>query len=197
MKNLIGIWPNLSRAYEIARMGNFTLSVIYDKEYKNGQEDYKLIKAFYPEVVFTRKGDITMEILEPIWERVSNRERGWETLADIEKRVRQGMRNETPVWARNEANEQLKHMAVERLHLSVKDLETINNMATSIAQIEGVKFVQPHHVAEAINYKAIDHNHPYVWAEDSTHYFGNGISISDWADKYEIEQAIEYLKTML
>jgi hypothetical protein len=36
MKNLVGIWVNLSRAYEIALLGNFKIQIVFNKEYKQG-----------------------------------------------------------------------------------------------------------------------------------------------------------------
>jgi hypothetical protein len=66
MKNLVGIWVNLSRAYEIALLGNFKIQIVFNKEYKQGFEDYDNIKSFYNEVDFVKEGDLIIEIYKRI-----------------------------------------------------------------------------------------------------------------------------------
>ena len=54
MKNLVGLWANLSRAYEMALLGKFSIQIIFDKEYIQGFDDYESIKSFYKDVLFCR-----------------------------------------------------------------------------------------------------------------------------------------------
>jgi hypothetical protein len=46
MKNLIGLWPNLFRAIEIAITGKYSISIFFEKDYINGFSDYKKLKSF-------------------------------------------------------------------------------------------------------------------------------------------------------
>ncbi len=43
VSNPIAIWPNLSRAIEIAKLSGNTISFYFKKDYKNGFSDYKFI----------------------------------------------------------------------------------------------------------------------------------------------------------
>ena len=83
MNNLIGLWINLSRAYEIALAGGFSIQVVFGGDYTQGFDDYEQIKRFFVGVPFVAKGDLVVEILKPDSYQPSQTQ----TLADIKTRV--------------------------------------------------------------------------------------------------------------
>jgi len=159
-KNLIGIWPNLARAVEVAKAGGHSITVVYQEDYPGAREDYGLIVGFF-DAQFQPNGDIVIEITQPAFDRIPPFIRA-ETLADIEKRIEEASKNERPEHVYNETNKCLIKLAYERLHLSVSEVCIIEELAATIAQLDGSKNIQAHHVAEAIQYRAGAHEEAYI-----------------------------------
>ena len=205
MKTLTGLWPNLARAYEIARLGNFTITVTYQKtsDYVGVHDDYQKIKEFYKDVQFVKSGDIWIELTKPhSYEKLF----GYETLGDIHARVEKAKKYKLPEDTLDEPSEELLKTAVQRLFFSLKDVEIIHKIAQVIAQLDGESDIRAHHIAEAIHYQ-IKTYHPddkLIVADDSVLYFGKYITIHRdgldgmYADeKRSIRKAIHYLKSLL
>lgn len=51
MKNLIPLWVHLGRAYEIALIGDLSITLFANNDYPEAVEDYQLIKDFYKEAI--------------------------------------------------------------------------------------------------------------------------------------------------
>lgn len=192
--NLVGLWPNLSRAYEIALAGKFTIQCVFEKEYTAGFEDYKKIKSFFDGVDFVSDGNLIVELYKP---SVNKPHHEFETLKDIIARVYDVKDNVTPFVFDNEhaANALLK-TAVERLSLSISKRNNILKVAGVIARLDKCDKIRTEHLAEAINY-----NHVYLDqvcnAESEYIEFGPGIKISLHSlHAYDINAAIEYLKSL-
>jgi hypothetical protein len=190
-RNLIGLWVNLSRAYEIALLGGHTLTVTANRNYKEAFDDYQEIKSFYKGVKFVDNGDICCEIDKPHY----TQNRNYETLEEIIQRVNMV---KVPVFEfKNTASgEQLLKTAVERLSLSLKDVEKLEKTSVTIARLDGSTKVELQHLAEAIQYcKAQPDN---VWLEKRATSFGDQIFIGNGDLEVEdMEKAIEYLQNRI
>ncbi len=193
MKNLVGLWANLSRAYEVALLGNFSIKIVFDKEYIQGFDDYENIKSFYKDVLFCKDGDLTVEIYKPDYtqDRIN-----YETLEDIVDRVNKAKNNPLPSDFKNDACNALLKTATERLGFSYSKKEKVIEIAKIIAQLDNSKLIETQHVAEAIQYNCVDDT--VCVAEDKSLSFGYGITITK-SKIYEedINNAINYLKSLL
>ncbi|MFA7628737.1 MAG: hypothetical protein WCY37_05030 [Candidatus Dojkabacteria bacterium] len=201
MKNLTGLWPNLSRAYEVAKLGGLTITITYPRhDYVGAEEDYQRIKEYYKDVEFVADGDIWIKIYKPR----SYEDTGYEGLNVIHERVKAAMSNQVPERTDSSSEELLKS-GIQRLNFSVKSVEIIRKVSAIIAQLEGCDTINAHCMAEAMNYMInFNHEDTLVLAETNTLKFGDYISIkqdginSMYADEEKnIKKAIEYLKSLL
>ena len=195
--NLTGVYPNLSRAYEIALLGRHTITVVYLGNlfnYTQANEDYPMIKKFFSGVLFVSNGDLWIEIKKP-----QNYDQGKysETLTDIHTRVKKAENNTEPKQEYCDTGKELLKNAVDHLLLSLKDVEIIQRVSSTIAKLDGEGEILVHHVVEAIQYR-IKPDHPLIIAENNTIQFGGNISIKQGEINYgDIENAINYLGKML
>jgi hypothetical protein len=192
MKNLVGYWANLSRAYEVALLGGLSLRVVFDKEYKAGFEDYEQIKEFFKAVAFSGKGALSVTIYKPSHDIPENR---FEALEAIHKRVEAAKRNELPATFEGSACETLLKVATDRLSLSIADRNLILKISGVIGQLSGSECVSVEHLAEAIHYVGYTKdNCNECNAENRTIKFGDGIVIAlHELDRNDVKEAIEYL----
>jgi hypothetical protein len=193
MENLVGLWVNLSRAYEIALLGDFSIRIVFDKDYIQGFEDYESIKLFYRDVQFAKNGNLTVEIYKPDY--TQNRVK-YETLDDILNRVNKARNNQVPSDFKNESCNTLLKTTTERLSFSHSKKESVIRISKIIAQLDNSKFIEPQHLAEAIQYNCVDET--ICCAEDKSLSFGYGITIlRTELDNQDINNAIDYLKTLI
>lgn len=189
--NLIGYWVYLSRAYEIALLGNFTIQIVFDKEYTQGFDDYQKIKDFYSKVDFIKDGDLVVEITEPNYDQDLSQ---YETITDIHLRVENAKKNIKPNNKLNDASKLLLKTATQRLNLSLDSREKVIEIATIIAQLEGKDSIRIEHIAEAIQYVVLKDNSGICNAENKSIKFGKGIEITLYElNNEDINNAIEYL----
>lgn len=190
MKNLIGLWVNVSRAYEIALLGNYSIEVVFDKSYKEGFEDYQAIKEFFNEVPF-KIGGLQVEITKPDYQQNSQ----CEDKSDILDRVNAAKKRELPTAFKSSGCEHLLKVASERLSLSLPKIESIKSVAAVIAQLSGSKEIAVEHIAEAIHYHS--YNGEGILAEANQMRFG-GITIPlTEQSEADVKLAVEYLQTLL
>jgi hypothetical protein len=189
--NPIGVWPNLSRACEIAKLGNFGITITYQQhgDYPQVSDDYETIKKFYSDVKFVPDGEIWIEIDRP---KDYTRGNISESIFDIHARVEKAKKNLKPVRYEGEACMELLKNATDRLHFSAKDVDIINEVAEVIAQLDNTDTVHAHHVAEAIQYRIkYGFEDKLMIADNSVLYFGKYIQInkagleSMWAEEEE------------
>lgn len=196
--NIIGLWVNLSRVYEIAKLGGLSIKVVFDKEYINGFNDYELIKAFYKDVKFCSDGDIIFELTAPEISMYPPRKNQFETLEDIEKRIEKAKANILPSEFLGDSCYSLLKTAVKKLDFSLSDTEKVKEMAGIIAQLDGTKKIQVEHITEAVQYKALLSYGNYCNAENKSILFGTGIEIAlTELDSTDVEKAIEYLQNLI
>jgi hypothetical protein len=196
--NPIGVWPNLSRAYEIAKLGNFGITITYQQhgDYLQVSDDYETIKKFYSDVKFIPNGEIWIELIQP---KDYHRSDGCETLSDIHARIEKAKKNLKPVRYEGEACMELLKNATDKLNFSAKDVDIINEVAEVIAQLDSTDTVQAHHVAEAIQYRIkYGFEDKLMVADNSVLCFGKYIQInragleSMWAEEKENIRKVRY-----
>lgn len=189
MKNLVGLWVNLSRAYEVALLGNLSIQVVFQKDYQNGFDDYKQIKSFYKGVNFVEDGDLIVEIHKPDYNDRIN----YETLQDIQKRVEAAKSRELPQEFSSTSCDELLKTGTNRLNYSYTRREKVIEVSKVIAKLEGKPKIEPQHLAEAIQYSFFDET--CCNAENETINFGQGIQIAlSEIDFEDIDKAISYLQ---
>lgn len=155
-KRLIGYWANFSRAYEIALVGNKSISIYADKEYTNADEDIAYLKSIFSDVRYELDGDIQIELVKPPSYDPNFR---FEGIEDIQKRARicsissVNYELEDTPYHKKDACEGLLKTATQRLNLSLKDIEIIWSLASVIAKMDKEKFIDVNHIAEAIHYR--------------------------------------------
>lgn len=191
MKDVVGSWLNVARAYEIALLGNFSIEIVYDDDYHNINDDYELIKEYYTEVLFKSNSDMMVQIYkpEPIFDHFKP-----ETKNEIIERVKVSMNNQEPDdKLDNACNSLLQNVCVKK-GLSLNQLNKIKNIALVIAKLDNSKNIECYHLAEAIQYQLKPLN---VLSVENVK-FGNGICISKNLHSVDdIKNAIEYLKNLL
>ena len=197
--NLTGVFPNLSRAYEIALLGGHSITVTYSAvlfNYPQASEDYSEIKKYFNKVKFVGDGEIWIEILKP---KNYNDGKYSETLEAVHKRVNTAKSNPEPNPEYCSTSDELLKNVVNKLNLSLKDLEIIQKVSSTCAKLDGETKILAHHVAEAIQYRIKENwEHLVINAEDDSIQFGDKIKIKRGEIDYEnAEKAINYLKEML
>lgn len=195
MKNIIPLFPNLSRAYEIAMLGNFSINVVFEKDYIEGFDDYKTIKNFFGEIFFSAQGEITCQILKPNYSAKTNPKA--ETLSDIITRVNSAKTNPLPTEMKNESSIAIFNLAINKLNFSLNKQETILKVAAVIAQLDKSPTIAPEHVAEAIQYSN-SYGKTFCNPEEQYISFGNNIKIyNSPLNHIDIQNAIDYLSKLL
>lgn len=153
--NVNALCARLSRAIEIAKVGNFKLCVIFDRSYENAYDDYKLIKNYYTpffgNFVTVREADMVVEVRLDY--RYATNGCTYETLADIQKRVGESCLNKLPKTVLNKESEKLVETAIEKAKISILQVEKVKRIASVIAKMEGSDVVCTTHVAETLQYQ--------------------------------------------
>ena len=195
MKKIIQLWSNLSRVYEIAKLGNFSLRVAYQTDYIAGKDDYAEIKEFYSDANFSAKGDLIVEITAPY--SYEPKVQG-ETLEDIHQRVEKAKTNILPTEYNSDSCETLLNVAANRLNFSMKDVKLVKKIAGVIAQLDNSDKIKVEHIAEASQYRAFMKPDIAVIAESNTMKFGKHILIDICdIDPDDAKKAIAYLKKVV
>lgn len=189
MTNILTEFSAVTRAYEIALIGGYTIQIVFDKDYKNGFDDYEQIKKTFKNVKFVEDGDLIVHIHKP--NEINSKV--FETLEDIYLRVDRVKNNKIPTELTPQALT-IINKSINRLDLSIKQTANAIRIASTIAQMCGNTLVQVEHIAEAIF--CIHFDNWLCNAENKSISFG-GIIIP----KYELEPddikgAIEYLQSL-
>ena len=191
-RNLIPLWYNFARVYEIAKLGNYSVRVIFENEYIEGFDDYKAIKKFYSGIQFSSTGQMVVEISKPDYDSTI---RG-ETLSDIHTRISEAKKFAIPEYVKTGAIASLVKTATERLNLSMENIENAEAIAVTIARLALSNEVRIEHIAEAIQYRAVDET--CIDAEGKAMQFGKNITIGrGLKNPTEIEEAISFLEKMI
>ncbi|MFW6219304.1 MAG: hypothetical protein ACOC33_00420 [bacterium] len=144
--------PALNRAYEIAKIGNFSICIYADIEkYPQAKEDSNYIFDYFYDVKFSNDAEINVEIYKPDYDQ-SNKIK-FETKDDIHNRVCKKALNELPEFIKNNATESMVKKAYDGFHFSQKDLKDIDLIALFVAKLDNSKVTKIEHFVEAIHYK--------------------------------------------
>lgn len=152
--NLIALAVNISRAYEIAKVGNHTVKIVANE--LACKQDIDLLNEFYgfKEV---HNPDLVMELAYGTQDVLNCfKTNGCETLQDINKRLPGTLIEvsdtlDTPSFT-------LLKTAIQRLQLGVNDVVIIHKVAKTIASLAESNKIKAEHIAEAIQYRPIKDN---------------------------------------
>ncbi len=191
MKTLFGLWPNLSRAYEIARFGGYSLSLAFDKEaYPQAREDYEEIKNFFVGVEYKRYGDLFLTIHQPDY-------LGSATAVDhdyVNARLQKSRGNVEPKgYTSKTSYDAFMGNVIKRFPLGVTQQELVHNLAHNIAWMDGDSQIGVEHLAEAIHYRIADEDCTPL--ERDYIEFGGILIPSRLPEQAVVQDAIEYLQT--
>lgn len=149
--NFTYLFVSLFRAIEIAKLGDLSISVVFDTQYQKGGEDYKAIKEFTKGWFDNYKpnGDLRVEMYQPTSYIVK---KSGETLETIQQRIDKAKQLPTPQNTLNEPSEHLLKTATNRLNLSINEVNHIVKISQVIAQLNLHNKIEVEDIAEAIHY---------------------------------------------
>jgi hypothetical protein len=193
---LIKYFPTITRAYEIALLGNFTIQVVFDNDYIQGFSDYETIKSFFTGVDFVKKGDLIVQLYKPDYKKQTE---AADTIDNINKRVEIARKNKKPTEFKDASCEGLLKTSLEKLDLSLNRYTNAIEVSKVIAQLNGSKTINVEHISEAIIYNlAYSYDSKICNAENKTINFGKGIEISlHHLSHIDIDNAIKYLSELV
>ena len=197
MQNLIPLYPNLFRVIEIAKLGNHSISILFNPDYFQGFDDYVSIKTFCLGFFenFVPDGEIKFELYKPVSYTHYPR-KGQDTLPDIANRIQRALQVPCPPIELDSPSFQLLNVAITRLGLSLKQVDTIKALAATIARLELESKINAAHIGEAIQYCFL-YDATYLHAETRSISFGNSITIQCGPiDPICIANAIAYLNSL-
>jgi hypothetical protein len=159
--NYVGISVNIARAYEIAKLGNHTVSFAHFKDTTDSlyvTPDYIETLAKFYSLEPHPNGQIIIEVLKPEAKDVERaRTRQFETLAQIDERIEVAKTFPRPgIDTVSDGSKSLLNTAYDRLGLSPQDTDTIYSVAQTIAQLVHSSTLKVEHIAEAIQYRAMN-----------------------------------------
>lgn len=167
--SFIGLYSNVARAYEICAVGGHTMCFAYysdpnDYERSVNPEDIRLTHEFFGAggniVAGGDKGDLIIDFVRPdVDTLLSCMSRKHETLEEINARIDEAQRRTAPdLSTMSPACFQLFKHAYDRLGMGVYETEIVFNVAQTIARMAGTNAIKVEHIAEAIQYRAIQRN---------------------------------------
>jgi len=152
-------WYHLMRAMEIAKVGNYSISIHYKSGYENGKKDFEKFKnqiSDYFSNFVEEDADIMIEITKPDLSYTMNNK--WESFDSINKRIETAKSNILPSSEICDVSKSLLRRAYESLNLSMDKTSKIKRLAVTIAQMSNKKNIGVEHMAEAIQYHCIISN---------------------------------------
>jgi len=159
-QNLVALSVNVARAYEIAQAGGHSVSLIASKDEDCQEminENCQTLREFYG-MDSSNYSDIVMELhkigVNDILMSYSDRK--YETVEDIQKRVNECKKNQNmPEFTLKTVNNSLLKSAIDKLNLSIRQVNSIIAVSKTIAKLGKSKEVLPEHLAEAIQYQSM------------------------------------------
>lgn len=158
-QNLVSLSVNIARAYEIAKSGQHSISLILpESQLPSDKENLALLTKYY-DIDHNKKGaDIVIELhhigAQDIIASYNAGNRS-ETIGDINERICQFKDiPQNPELMLSGSNLSLLKVAIERLGLSIQQVNSILSVCVTIAKMSHSNTVKPEHLAEAIQYQS-------------------------------------------
>jgi hypothetical protein len=154
--NIIGLHPNITRVYEISKVGNHSIGFAY---YSNPDDlgnnldpkDIDKIIEFYS-ITPDAHPQLIVEVCKPRSEDIIHAMSGYfETLEAIHERVEKAKQFAKPSQL-NESAKILLETAINRLNLGSVECENAIKVSATIAQMAFCNEIKAEHIAEAIQY---------------------------------------------
>jgi hypothetical protein len=193
-KNVItGLFCNIFRAIEIAKAGNFSVTIVYD--YENGLSDYNLIKDYCKGWFdnWSDNGDIWVEMHKPTsFESIL-----FDTKDIIDQRIYSA--NKTTTLKVSDASQSLLDTVKRKLNISISDFDNICKIALVIASLDKKNETDIVHFAEAIQYRHYNKCDFFTIAETAQKVlkFGTIEIKHETTNETDINEAIAYLTSLL
>ena len=159
--SIIGLHCNIARIYEIHKVGGHSVSFCYysdneDKERSVNPKDIRMIADFYG-IEPVKEGDILCEVVRPSFDYIrESMQRKWETMEDINTRIETALKFPLPeISTIDDVCYSLLSTAYDRLNMAVYEVELVQKLAQTIAQMCYSEKIKVEHIAEAIQYRAL------------------------------------------
>lgn len=158
-QNVILLAVNISRAYEITAAGGHTLSIMCDKSLSDSpdtlESNCRFLRNYY-KAMDTLDADIVVEMHEiPVSDILHSFTGNGETMGDIFERVGEAKRDTRDVeLSLTGGVGALLKSAIEKLSLSVRQVNSVLAVSKTIAKLSNSIKVLPEHIAEAIMYQS-------------------------------------------
>lgn len=161
LKEPVKLSLQLARAMEIAIVGKHRISVYANlDDYPTAKNDVKTALTSYSginndrAIIVDNNAHLMIEVVKPEFDNLFSIQ--FETLKQIQDRITEARRNSKPSQDIPNTAKALLKTAYERLNLGVNQIDSIINVASTIAQLEGKDKIETQHIAEAIQYQCID-----------------------------------------
>lgn len=171
--NFIGISASFARAYEIAKIADYKIKFLIEKDtaerYPTLYENALILKK----KLLNNHADgidktIFYEMHNIAFEKIIN-SRSCENPDMINKRIQKAKLNNKPIFDfSNHTNVSLLQSGYEKACMSVKDITEAIELSEFIAQSDSSMNVEPSHVAEALQYKYLA-EHTYQENDNSSY----------------------------
>jgi magnesium chelatase family protein len=103
-----------------------------------------------------RKGEGSLEIRKRVIKARQCQFGRFRSLSSVHYNVQMNVKQIRKFCHLDESSKTLLKSAMERLSLSARAYDRILKVARTIADLEGVKSISPHHISEAIQYRSLD-----------------------------------------
>lgn len=162
--NVIQLYSNISRAYEISKLGGHPIALCYpnpkllkekDREEEMiHPEDIQYVQKYFDikDLLTKAEAAILMDFSKPPFPYPA---RTTETMDDIHERINVAKSFNLTSDTLPSKGLPLLKTAFERLNLSLKDLDIIESVSTTIARLDLSPEIRIEHLAEAIQYRSI------------------------------------------
>ena len=157
--NLIALCGNLSRVYEISKLGNHTVKLVAGKNVTGtiSTDDVSLLNSFYG-FENVENADMIIEVCFGLADILNtlNKNTRFETIEAVNARIAKADLQEIQVdeTIKGSAELLLKN-AIVTLQFSFCEVIAVVGVAATIAKLVGSNEIKPEHIAEAIQYKSI------------------------------------------
>lgn len=194
--NLVQMFPAFARAYTIALLGDFSMTVFYLADDKAGQSNYQLVKGVFSGINYTKEGLLSPTLNPPCMTNGNDTE----TMQIILDKVFIAKQFPLPTEIQDtKMCEIYLRRPVQLYNLGITQVDTIKKVAAVIAQLAHSELILIEHVAEALMLTVtVGGYETLINAEANSINFGEYITIGlEEKNPKDIQDAIEFLQSLL